>query len=72
MANELKSCPFCGGKFAVTSVFDNKFHIKTNGSCLGCAMEYQYIQSFAVSNVARVAENDSFEDVWNGRCTDGT
>ena len=68
---DLKPCPFCGGEFLATGVFDQHQYIVVDGYCLSCGMEFRYTQSFAVSNVARVAENDSFVDLWNRRAEDG-
>ena len=67
---ELKGCPFCGGKFYTTGVYDNQSDIVVDGYCISCGMEFRYTQSFAVSNVARVAINDSFVDLWNRRIED--
>ena len=68
---KLKGCPFCGGRFYATGVFENQTENVVDGYCLCCGMEYRYVQTFVVSNVARVAINDSFDDMWNRRVKDG-
>lgn len=65
--SDLKPCPFCGGSVEVTDRTMKILFIDTTVECEGCHMEFNYIQDFVYSKVARVAVNESFEDLWNRR-----
>ena len=64
---EFKQCPFCGWEIAIDT---RKLSIEstvTSCHCTRCYMVFIYRQDFAYSRKARVAINDSFEEVWNNR-----
>ena len=63
--DKIKSCPLCGSTIVLDEMAESIDCIKTQVRCVGCGMIYTYRQEFAYSKVARVALNDSFEDIWN-------
>lgn len=72
MENELKPCPFCGGAIRVNSIIDKELYIDVECECDNCNMTFSHSQSFVVSKNERVSPHDSFFEVWNRRCTNGT
>lgn len=68
--DNLKPCPFCGGSFEVTHATETIDEICIKGVCKTCGMEFGYTQNFAWSNAGRIKLAESFEHLWNRRCTD--
>lgn len=67
---ELKPCPFCGGavRFVEGSSRIDLEHVEFK--CTACGMLFSHSQNFAYSSAARVALNESFEEIWNRRVGD--
>lgn len=66
----LKPCPFCGGCIRIIERIMKISFVYTKAECMGCQMEFEYNQDFALSKKARVAINDSFETAFNRRVED--
>ena len=67
--DNLKPCPFCGGRVILTERQEYMGFIYTKVGCEDCYMFVSYSQEFTVSKKARFARNDPFETAWNRRVT---
>lgn len=65
-----KPCPFCGGAVRLVQVNDAYEWRYSEFQCDVCRMLFTYKQNFAYSTAARVALNESFDDIWNRRVGD--
>ena len=72
MPNDLKPCPFCGGRIKYNTAMITKENTWIEAECAGCGMVFRHSQDFVYSAIARVARNESFETVWNRRANDGS
>ena len=65
-----KPCPFCGGAVRLIQINDTYEWRYSEVQCDVCGMLFTYRQDFAYSFSARVALNESFDDIWNRRVGD--
>lgn len=69
---EFKLCPFCGSVITLDELKENIVCRIVKARCYGCGMRFEHQQDFAYSTAARIALNDSFEDVWNRKVGDSS
>ena len=62
-----RHCPFCGGHIKFESRTEWIDSIQTEVSCTQCRMNFSYEQNFSYSKDARIAMNNSFEEIWDNR-----
>lgn len=78
MQNELKPCPFCGGKAEVSMIEIRSDITNTTIICSGCRVTLEWTQEFytceikdpisgELLDVRRVPHNESAYEAWNRR-----
>ena len=68
--DELKPCPFCGGAVRFIESSSRIDCERMVVKCTVCGMLFSHSQDFAYSTAARVALNESFDEIWNRRTGD--
>ena len=63
----LEPCPFCGGHIVLSERSETIDEIYTEVVCTSCCMHFSYTEYFSYLSIARVRQNSSFVDRWNGR-----
>lgn len=69
--DDLKPCPFCGGKVWPEEITTTPYKTETTVRCTACYMRFSYSQEYAFSRVAKVDLRPSFQQIWNRRASDG-